>query len=106
MQFCNFVGALSQTPAKPRVSQYTKLYKEGKIEEARKIWTELSPMRILFHETQVAFLTSKGVFPLAALKYWAEKIGLPGGPVRPPFELLNDHTRNQIDARLAEAGLI
>ena len=106
MQFCNFVGALFQTPAKPRVSQYTKLYKEGKIEEARQIWTDLAPLRVLFHETQVAYLMGKGVFPLAGLKYWAEKLGLPGGPVRPPFEVLNDYMRGQIDARLVEGGLI
>jgi hypothetical protein len=48
----------------------------------------------------------KGVFPLAGLKYWAEKIGLPGGPVRPPFETLNEYMRGQIDTRLAEAGLV
>lgn len=106
MQFCNFVGALFQTPAKPRVSQYTKLYKEGKIAEARNVWSELAPMRVLFHETQVAYLMGKGVFPLAGLKYWAEKLDLPGGPVRPPFEVLNDYMRKQIDARLVEAGLI
>ena len=48
----------------------------------------------------------KGVFPLTALKYWAEKIGLPGGPVRPPFDLLDDFTKNAIDTRLQEAGLV
>ena len=106
MQFCNFVGALFQTPAKPRVSQYTKLLKAGKTDEGMKIWCELSPLRVLFHETQVAYLMGKGVFPLAGLKYWAEKIGLPGGPVRPPFEVLSDYMRTQIDTRLAEAGLI
>lgn len=106
MQFCNFVGALFQTPAKPRVSQYTKLIKEGKVDEGMKIYNELSPLRVLFHETQVAYLMGKGVFPLAGLKYWAEKLGLPGGPVRPPFEVLPDYVRGQIDARLAEAGLI
>ena len=106
MNFCNFVGALFQTPAKPRVSQYTKLLKAGKTDEGMKIWCELSPLRVLFHETQVAYLMGKGVFPLAGLKYWAEKIGLPGGPVRPPFETLNEYMRGQIDPRLAEAGLV
>lgn len=106
MQFCNFVGALFQTPAKPRVSQYTKLFKEGKTTEARQIWNDLSPLRVLFHETQIAYLMGKGVFPLAGLKHWAEKLDLPGGPVRPPFEVLNDYMRKQIDARLVEAGLI
>ena len=105
MNFCNFVGALFQTPAKPRVSQYTKLLKAGKTDEGMKIWCELSPLRVLFHETQVAYLMGKGVFPLAGLKYWAEKLGLPGGPVRPPFEVLGDYMRKQIDSRLAEAGL-
>jgi len=106
MQFCNFVGALFQTPARPRVTQYTKLYKQGRVEEAQRIFNELSPLRVLFHETQVAYLVGKGVFPLAALKYWAEKLGLPGGPVRPPLEALPDYVRNQIDSRLAEAGLV
>ena len=104
-QFCNFAPALFQTPEKPRLIEYTRLLKEGKEAEAMKIFNELSPMRILFHQTQVAYLMGKGVFPLTALKYWAEKLGLPGGPVRPPFDLLDDFTRNAIDSRLAEAGL-
>lgn len=105
-QFCNFAPALFQTPEKPRLVQYTRLLKEGKTEEAMKIFNELSPLRILSHETQVASLMGKGVFPLTALKYWAEKLGLPGGPVRPPFELLTDYERNAVDSRLKEAGLI
>lgn len=106
LQFCNFVGALFQTPAKPRVTQYTKLLKQGKIAEGMQIYNELSPLRVLFHETQVASLMGKGVFPLNGLKYWAEKLGLPGGPVRPPFEALSDSMRNAIDTRLVEAGLV
>lgn len=106
MNFCSFLGALAQTPAKPRFIQYTKLIKEGKIAEGMKIYNEMSPLRVLFHETQGAYLMGKGVFPLAGLKYWAEKIGLPGGPVRPPFETLNEYMRGQIDTRLAEAGLV
>lgn len=105
-QFCNFAPALFQTPEKPRLVQYTRLLKEGKIEEGMKIFNELSPLRILFHETQIACLMGKGVFPLTALKYWAEKLGLPGGPVRPPFELLTDYERNAVDSRLKEAGLV
>lgn len=105
-QFCNFAPALFQTPEKPRLVQYTRLLKEGKIEEGMKIFNELSPLRILFHETQIACLMGKGVFPLTALKYWAEKLGLPGGPVRPPFELLTDYERNAVDTRLKEAGLV
>lgn len=105
-QFCNFAPALFQTPEKPRVVQYTRLFKEGKEAEAMKLFNELSPLRILFHQTQVAYLMGKGVFPLTALKYWAEKLGLPGGPVRPPFDLLDDFTRNAIDTRLKEAGLV
>jgi len=105
-QFCNFAPALFQTPEKPRLVQYTRLLKEGKRDEAMKIYDELWPLRILFHETQVASLMGKGVFPLTALKYWAEKLGLPGGPVRPPFELLTDYERNAVDTRLKEAGLI
>jgi 4-hydroxy-tetrahydrodipicolinate synthase len=105
-QFCNFAPALFQTPEKPRLVQYTRLFKEGKEAEAMKIYAELAPLRILFHETQVASLMGKGVFPLTALKYWAEKLGLPGGPVRPPFELLTDYERNAVDERLKEAGLV
>lgn len=105
-QFCNFAPALFQTPEKPRLTEYTRLLKAGKTEEAMKIFNELSPLRVLFHETQVASLMGKGTFPLAALKYWAEKLDLPGGPVRPPFELLTDYERNAVDSRLKEAGLI
>lgn len=104
--FCNFVGALFQTPEKPRVVRYTRLLREGKTEEAMRIFNELSPLRILFHETQVASLMGRGVFPLTALKYWAERLGLAGGPVRPPFDLLDDYTRRAIDTRLREAGLV
>ena len=48
----------------------------------------------------------KGVFPLTAFKYWAEQLGLAGGPVRPPFDLLDDFTKRTIDTRLREAGLV
>lgn len=103
--FCNFVGALFQTPEKPRMVQYTRLLKEGKKDEAMKIFNELSPLRILFHQTQVAYLMGRGVFPLAALKYWAECLGLPGGSVRPPFDLLDPFTKVAIEERLKEGGL-
>jgi len=105
-QFCNFAPALFQTPEKPRLTEYTRLLKAGKNKDAMKIFYELSPLRVLFHETQVASLMGKGVFPLSALKYWAEKLGLPGGPVRPPFEMITDYERNAVDSRLKEAGLI
>ena len=104
--FCNFVGGLFQTPEKPRVVQYTRLLREGKTDEAMKIYNELSPLRVLFHQTQAAYLMGKGVFPLTALKYWAEQLGLPGGPVRPPFDLLEDFTKRAIDKQLREAGLV
>jgi hypothetical protein len=71
-----------------------------------KIHARISPLRVLFHETQIASLRGQGVFPLTALKYWAEKLGLPGGPVRPPVDLLSDYVRNAIDSRLKEVGLI
>ncbi|MCC7413915.1 MAG: dihydrodipicolinate synthase family protein [Gammaproteobacteria bacterium] len=105
-QFCNFAPALFQTPDKPRLVQYTKLLKQGKVDAAMKIYNELAPLRVLFRETQIASLMGKGVFPLTALKYWAERLGLPGGPVRPPFELLSDYVRDAVDSRLKEAGLI
>jgi 4-hydroxy-tetrahydrodipicolinate synthase len=104
--FCSFMGALFQTVEKPRVCDYTRLLKEGKTEEGMKIFNELSPLRMIFHHTQMAYLMGKGVFPLTAFKYWAEKLGLAGGPVRPPFDLLEDFTRRMIDTRLQEAGLI
>ena len=105
-QFCNFAPALFQTPEHPWLCQYTALLKQGKEEEAMKIYWKIAPLRVLFHETQVASLMGKGVFPLTGLKYWAEKLGLPGGPVRPPVELLSDYVRDAIDSRLKEVGLI
>ena len=105
-QFCNFAPALFQTPEKPFLCDYTRLLKEGNEEAAMKIFWQIQPLRILFHETQVAYLMGKGVFPLAGLKYWAEKLGLPGGPVRPPVELLDGYMRDAIDTRLEEVGLV
>jgi dihydrodipicolinate synthase/N-acetylneuraminate lyase len=79
-QFCNFAPALFQTPEKPRLVQYTRLLKQGKTAEAMKIYNELSPLRILFHETQVASLMGKA-FP-HGIEVLGEKLDTPGGPVR------------------------
>jgi 4-hydroxy-tetrahydrodipicolinate synthase len=105
-QFCNFAPALFQTVEKPRLTEYTKLLKQGNEEAGLRIYLELAPLRVLFRETQIASLMERGVFPLTALKYWAERLGLPGGPVRPPFDLLDAYVKDAIDSRLAEAGLI
>jgi len=104
--FCNFVGALFQTREKPRFVEYTRLLKAGKIEEGMKIYNDLSPLRMIFHHTQLAYLMGKGIFPLTALKYWAEKMGLAGGPVRPPFDRLDGFTKDIIDERLEESGIL
>lgn len=105
-QFCNFAPALFQTPEKPYLCEYTRMLKEGDDEGAMRLHWKLRPMRTLFHETQVAKLMGLGVFPLAALKYWAEKLGLPGGPVRPPFDVLSDYEKNAVDTRLGEMNFI
>ena len=105
-QFCNFAPALFQTVEKPRLVEYTRLLKSGREDAGMKMYLELAPLRVLFRETQLASLMERGVFPLTALKYWAEKLGLPGGPVRPPFDLLDDYVKQMIDLRLAEAGLV
>lgn len=105
-QFCNFAPALFQTPDKPWLVEYTQLLKQGNTDAAMDIYLKMAPLRVLFRETQIASLMGKGVFPLAALKYWAEKLGLPGGPVRPPFDLLSDYVKHAIDSRLQEVGLV
>ncbi|MDJ0926724.1 MAG: dihydrodipicolinate synthase family protein [Gammaproteobacteria bacterium] len=105
-QFCNFAPALFQTPDKPRLVEYTKLLKAGQQQDGMAMYLELAPLRVLFRETQIASLMERGVFPLTALKYWAERLGLPGGPVRPPFEVLDGYVKQLIEQRLQEADLI
>ena len=65
------------------------------MERGRKLYLRLSPFRLLSKATGVAALVKAGL----------ERIGLAGGPVRPPLPQLTEEHRARLEAILADLGV-
>jgi 4-hydroxy-tetrahydrodipicolinate synthase len=77
--------ALYQRPGDLRIREYTALADAGRIDEARALSATLAPGRAAFKRWMRDPWTEQRVVPIAYLKAWLERIGLPQGPVRPPL---------------------
>ena len=90
------------------LEEYTKLAREGKLEEAHKKYVSLQPARDLLNELffDPLFKTSSYSTPLANIKVWYEAIGLKTGPVIPPIREVPENRKEFIRAKLKDVGVI
>jgi 4-hydroxy-tetrahydrodipicolinate synthase len=91
--------ALYQRPGDLPVREYTALADAGDLEGARRISAGLEAARAAFKRWMRDPWTEQRVIPIAYLKAWLERMGLPQGPVRPPLVPL---TREQTAALHAD----
>jgi 4-hydroxy-tetrahydrodipicolinate synthase len=96
---------LLQTPAKPRMNEYTQLARAGELEAARSVWRELEPVRRVADRWMNAVWSAPGV-PIAAIKYWSELLGFTGGAPRAPVRPLREEQKQALRRDLAAAGLL
>jgi 4-hydroxy-tetrahydrodipicolinate synthase len=87
--------ALYQRPGDLPVREYTDLADAGDLAGARRVSARLDPARAAFERWMRDPWTEQRVIPIAYLKAWLERMGLPQGPVRPPLVPL---TREQTAA--------
>ena len=87
---------LLQTANDRRMHEYTELAMRGQVDEARKVYDSLEPVRSALHSTRPPGK------PLAHQKYWQELLGQAGGSVRRPMLELTEEekarTREAFDA--------
>ena len=77
--------ALYQRPDDLRVREYTALADAGRLDEAHELSDTLAPGRATFKRWMRDPWTEQRVVPIAYLKAWLERLGLPQGPVRAPL---------------------
>jgi 4-hydroxy-tetrahydrodipicolinate synthase len=77
--------ALYQRPGDLPVREYTALADAGDLAGARRVSAGLEPARAAFKRWMRDPWTEERVIPIAYLKAWLERMGLPQGPVRPPL---------------------
>ena len=99
LYLCSSPPYLLQTSADRRMAEYTRLAFEGKFAEARRVRDSLEPVRRAFRETK------PGGKPHAHSKYWQERLGQAGGPVRPPLLSLTGEEKARIRAAFDGCGL-
>jgi 4-hydroxy-tetrahydrodipicolinate synthase len=87
--------ALYQRPGDLPVREYTTLADAGDLDGARRVSAGLEGPRAAFKRWMRDPWTERGVIPIAHLKAWLARMGLPQGPVRPPLVPL---TREETEA--------
>lgn len=88
-----------QTKNDRRMHEYTELAFAGKVEEARRVFDSLDPVRRAIRSTK------PGGKPQAHGKYWQELLGQVGGPVRPPLLQLSEGEKRAIRTAFEGCGL-
>jgi 4-hydroxy-tetrahydrodipicolinate synthase len=77
--------ALYQRPGHLPVRDYTALADAGRLDAARELSDTLAPGRAAFKRWMRDPWSEERVVPIAYLKAWLERLGLPQGPVRAPL---------------------
>lgn len=90
---------LYQAPGSRPVEDYIAALDVGADAKARETADALAPIRCVFNKWIMDPL-GRGHMPCAALKYWCDLIGLAGGMVRPPLQVLSDDAKRQLRADL------
>jgi 4-hydroxy-tetrahydrodipicolinate synthase len=99
--------AMFQTAEDRPVLDYTRAAQRGDLDEARRISGALAPRRAAFQKwMRDPWLTHReGVVPIAELKAWLGRMGLPQGPVRLPLVELGEDRAADLRADLEALGL-
>ena len=87
------------------IAEYTTAFRAGDTAGAREIAESIAPIRRIYAKWIIDPLKS-GAMPNAALKCWAEAVGLRAGPVRPPLVPISETGRRELLSDLAGAGLV
>ncbi|MGK2850128.1 MAG: dihydrodipicolinate synthase family protein [Candidatus Limnocylindrales bacterium] len=89
------------------ILEYERAALDGDIGTAMRVSATLDPVRDLLEDLLVWNLVNRGTYTLAGLKYWAQLLGLAGGPVRPPFTAYpTDQERAHIEEVLSANGVL
>lgn len=96
---------LFQVPGHTPIRDYYRAAVAGRTEEARRIWSQLGPLRAL-EQKWIAGPWSQGTLPMATIKAWSELVGLSGGDARPPLRPLSPAQKEELRRDLAKAGLL
>jgi 4-hydroxy-tetrahydrodipicolinate synthase len=96
---------LYQSAGHRPINRYYDLFTQGDLAGCRREFETLAPVRPVYARWITDPLRS-GRMPNAALKAWAELVGLAGGPPRAPLEPLAPRERARLQAELAAAGLL
>lgn len=87
------------------ISEYVTLQASGKAEQAAQVAASLASQRIVFNKWIMDPL-KRGHMPNAALKHWCDLIGLAGGCVRSPIEVLTTQQCRELEVDLKAASLL
>ena len=99
LYLCSTPPFTMQTALDQRINEYTRLAFAGRVDEARRVRDSLAPVRAAFKASRPAGT------PQAHTKYWMERIGAVGGPVRRPLLNVTDADKAAIDKAVANCGL-
>jgi 4-hydroxy-tetrahydrodipicolinate synthase len=97
--------ALYQRPGELPVREYTRLADAGDLDGAQRISDGLAGPRAAFKRFMRDPWTEQGVVPIAYLKAWLARMGLPQGPVRAPLLPLTREEAAGLEAELDRLGL-
>lgn len=103
--FANPCDWMFDTPDEIHYVKFVEHACLGEMSEAAAIYQKkVNPLRQLFRQW-MKYLMPKygGAYPTQMKKAWAELMGLPGGPVRPPLLPLTDEERSRLAQGLIEA---
>ena len=99
LYLCSTPPFLLQSKDDRRMHRYTELAMRGEIDEARKVFDSLEPVR------RALYGTRPGGKPQAHQKYWQELLGQAGGPVRAPLLQLTEQEKAATREAFENCGL-
>lgn len=100
--YCDPEGYLYQSVQDRPIETYIRLWREGRVDEARAVFDSMNELRRVYRKWIIGPLEA-GEMPVAALKHWCELIGMAGGPVRPPSGQLTPTQAAELEQDLQTA---
>lgn len=103
--FANPCDWMFDTPGEKNYLSFVELACRGEMTEAASIYRKkVNPLRQVFRNW-MKYLMPKygGAYPTQMKKAWAELMGLPAGPVRPPLMPLTDEEKQRLAQEIIQA---